>query len=268
MCASLGRHRPHGSGKPGGRACASAEAGVPRPRRVWNTLTGTAVSAVDAQSQVCALAWSRNANELVACYGAPAPRAARAPATAPGGSGTCPGQRGPWAGAAAGMARIGAVAAPGARVTARAAGDSTTAIELWRYPALTPVATLAGHTSRVLFLATSPDGQSIVTGAGAAPPGAAARPRRRAQGDSQLRAHAERAARPPPGLGDSLAPSPLHAHMRAPPGQQLLPARLCMRRGRGPPHAQARQRRGLSMRTTSVPANGKSHTAVPDCVLS
>ena len=49
----------------------------------------------------------------------------------------------------------------------RGAGYSTNAIEVWRYPALTPVATLTGHTARVLFLATSPDGQSIVTGAGA-----------------------------------------------------------------------------------------------------
>ncbi len=78
--------------------------GAPRPRRVWNTLTGTTVSAVDAQSQVCALAWSRNANELVACYGAPAPRAAQAPARAARGSGTFPGHRRPgraprWEGA-------------------------------------------------------------------------------------------------------------------------------------------------------------------------
>ena len=39
--------------------------------RVWNTNTGTAVNAVDTRSQVCALAWSRNVNELVACYGVP-----------------------------------------------------------------------------------------------------------------------------------------------------------------------------------------------------
>jgi len=71
----------------------------------------------------------------------------------------------------AGRTRLSAAAAPSVSAAARAAGYSTNAIELWRYPALTPVATLAGHTSRVLFLATSPDGQSIVTGAGAAPQG-------------------------------------------------------------------------------------------------
>lgn len=51
----------------------------------------------------------------------------------------------------------------------RIAGYSTNAIEVWRYPLLTPVATLTGHTARVLFLATSPDGQSICTGAGVCP---------------------------------------------------------------------------------------------------
>ncbi|KZV72692.1 WD40 repeat-like protein [Peniophora sp. CONT] len=37
---------------------------------------------------------------------------------------------------------------------------------IWRYPALEMVASLAGHTSRVLYLAMSPDGETIVTGAG------------------------------------------------------------------------------------------------------
>ncbi len=47
------------------------------------------------------------------------------------------------------------------------AGYSTNAINVWRYPGLQRVATLSGHTQRVLYLATSPDGRSIVTGAGA-----------------------------------------------------------------------------------------------------
>lgn len=34
------------------------------------------------------------------------------------------------------------------------------------YPACPPQATLTGHSLRVLYLAASPDGQSIVTGAG------------------------------------------------------------------------------------------------------
>ncbi|KNZ71399.1 Fizzy-related like protein [Termitomyces sp. J132] len=47
--------------------------------------------------------------------------------------------------------------------------SSTTAqnqICIWKYPALTMVASLTGHTNRVLYLAMSPDGETIVTGAG------------------------------------------------------------------------------------------------------
>jgi cell division cycle 20-like protein 1 (cofactor of APC complex) len=38
-------------------------------------------------------------------------------------------------------------------------------IIIWKYPKLSTVATLTGHQSRVLWLAGSPDGQTIVTGA-------------------------------------------------------------------------------------------------------
>ncbi|KAK0233871.1 WD40 repeat-like protein [Armillaria luteobubalina] len=47
--------------------------------------------------------------------------------------------------------------------------SSTTAqnqICIWKYPALSMVASLTGHTNRVLYLAMSPDGETIVTGAG------------------------------------------------------------------------------------------------------
>ncbi|CAG7853141.1 Protein FIZZY-RELATED 3 AltName: Full=Cell cycle switch protein CCS52B [Serendipita indica DSM 11827] len=37
---------------------------------------------------------------------------------------------------------------------------------LWKYPSMEMVASLSGHTHRVLYLAMSPDGQTIVTGAG------------------------------------------------------------------------------------------------------
>ncbi|KAI0288693.1 WD40 repeat-like protein [Russula brevipes] len=37
---------------------------------------------------------------------------------------------------------------------------------IWKYPSLDMVASLTGHTSRVLYLAMSPDGETIVTGAG------------------------------------------------------------------------------------------------------
>jgi WD40 repeat protein len=37
---------------------------------------------------------------------------------------------------------------------------------IWKYPTMSQVATLTGHTYRVLYLAMSPDGQTICTGAG------------------------------------------------------------------------------------------------------
>jgi len=45
-------------------------------------------------------------------------------------------------------------------------GYSLNQIAIWRYPCMQKIATLTGHTYRVLYLAMSPDGQSIVTGAG------------------------------------------------------------------------------------------------------
>ena len=37
---------------------------------------------------------------------------------------------------------------------------------VWKYPTMQQLATLTGHTFRVLYLASSPDNQTIVTGAG------------------------------------------------------------------------------------------------------
>lgn len=45
-------------------------------------------------------------------------------------------------------------------------GFSTHSVNLWKYPSMTPVASLTGHTYRVLYLSMSPDGGTIVTGAG------------------------------------------------------------------------------------------------------
>jgi len=45
-------------------------------------------------------------------------------------------------------------------------GYSLNQIILWKYPSMSKVTTLTGHTYRVLYLAMSPDGQTIVTGAG------------------------------------------------------------------------------------------------------
>ena len=45
-------------------------------------------------------------------------------------------------------------------------GYSQNQIIVWKHPTMTKLATLTGHTFRVLYLAVSPDGQTIVTGAG------------------------------------------------------------------------------------------------------
>jgi cell division cycle 20-like protein 1 (cofactor of APC complex) len=45
-------------------------------------------------------------------------------------------------------------------------GYSQNEINVWHYPEMQKVATLTGHTYRVLYLAMSPDGSTIVTGAG------------------------------------------------------------------------------------------------------
>lgn len=45
-------------------------------------------------------------------------------------------------------------------------GYSQNQIIVWKYPTMSKLATLTGHTLRVLYLAMSPDGQTIVTGAG------------------------------------------------------------------------------------------------------
>jgi cell division cycle 20-like protein 1, cofactor of APC complex len=45
-------------------------------------------------------------------------------------------------------------------------GFSLNQIIVWKYPTMQKLATLTGHTMRVLYLAMSPDGQTVVTGAG------------------------------------------------------------------------------------------------------
>jgi len=46
-------------------------------------------------------------------------------------------------------------------------GFSNNQVIVWKYPDLSKVSVLEGHTSRVLYLTLSPDGETIVTGAGA-----------------------------------------------------------------------------------------------------
>ena len=80
--------------------------------RFWNTNTGYCLDAVDTQSQVCALQWSKHDNELVSAH-----------------------------------------------------GYSHNQLILWKCPTMIKIAELTGHTSRVLHMAQSPDGTTIVTAA-------------------------------------------------------------------------------------------------------
>lgn len=45
-------------------------------------------------------------------------------------------------------------------------GYSQNQVVVWSFPSMAPIANLTGHTMRVLYLAVSPDGQTIITGAG------------------------------------------------------------------------------------------------------
>lgn len=45
-------------------------------------------------------------------------------------------------------------------------GYSQNAISIWKYPSMSQVVSLTGHTYRVLYLSMSPNGDTIVTGAG------------------------------------------------------------------------------------------------------
>ena len=45
-------------------------------------------------------------------------------------------------------------------------GYSQNQIVVWKYPSMNKITTLVGHNTRVLYLAQSPDGQTVVTGAG------------------------------------------------------------------------------------------------------
>jgi cell division cycle 20-like protein 1 (cofactor of APC complex) len=45
-------------------------------------------------------------------------------------------------------------------------GYSTNTLIVWRYPSMSRMATLTGHTTRVLYMTVAPDGESVCTGAG------------------------------------------------------------------------------------------------------
>eukprot|EP01017_Pseudomicrothorax_dubius_P017495 TRINITY_DN19701_c0_g1_i1.p1 TRINITY_DN19701_c0_g1~~TRINITY_DN19701_c0_g1_i1.p1 ORF type:complete len:466 (+),score=39.87 TRINITY_DN19701_c0_g1_i1:122-1519(+) len=97
--------------------------------RFWNVNTLTMTSAVDTGAQICNMMFASTANELVTTHGFSC-----ASSEIEGNSQGCP--------------------------------TPSNSLAVWRVPGMTRIATLTGHTSRVLFLASSPCGQNVVTGAG------------------------------------------------------------------------------------------------------
>lgn len=80
--------------------------------RFWNTSTGACLNTVDTKSQVCALQWSKQRNEVISSH-----------------------------------------------------GFSQNQLIVWKYPTMSKLAELTGHTARVLHLAQSPDGCTVVSAA-------------------------------------------------------------------------------------------------------
>lgn len=97
--------------------------------RFWNTLTGQPLQCIDTGSQVCNLAWSKHANELVSpCV---------------------------WPSAAALLCgRKHNICFP-LSFQVSTHGYSQNQILVWKYPSLTQVAKLTGHSYRVLYLVSS-----------------------------------------------------------------------------------------------------------------
>jgi cell division cycle 20-like protein 1 (cofactor of APC complex) len=104
--------------------------------RFWNTLTGTLNSEIDTGSQICNLMWSKNSNEVVSTHGF-----------------------------SAGQAQNQGKLTFLIRSFQKACANGNwvcVAVCIWKYPTLNQVATLTGHTYRVLYLAMSPDVSSVL----------------------------------------------------------------------------------------------------------
>jgi cell division cycle 20-like protein 1 (cofactor of APC complex) len=123
--------------------------------RFWSTATGGCLGCVDTGSQVCNLAWSANVDELVSTHGYSQNQVILWRHGGPTGVPGSP--SGGTVATAAGTTTGGQNAGTGA------AGGAMMPPGMQR---LSKMATLVGHSMRVLYLAVSPDGQTIVTGAG------------------------------------------------------------------------------------------------------
>jgi len=78
--------------------------------RIWNVNNGNNLYSIDAKSQVCAILWSKEYQELISGH-----------------------------------------------------GYANNELIIWKYPGLTKITELTGHTGRVLGMSMSPDGSTVVS---------------------------------------------------------------------------------------------------------
>jgi len=125
---------------------------------VWNLRTpAPALQFTDHLAAVKAIAWSPHQNGLLASGGGTADRCIRFWNTT---TGT------PMQAVDTGSQVCNLMWSKNVNEIVSTHGYSLNQVMVWKYPTMSKVATLSGHTYRVLYLAMSPDGQTIVTGAG------------------------------------------------------------------------------------------------------
>lgn len=125
---------------------------------VWNlTSSGPVQTYTDHQAAVKAIAWSPHQHGLLASGGGTADRCVRFWNTLTGQPLQC---------VDTGSQVCNLAWSKHSNELVSTHGYSQNQILLWKYPSLVQIAKLTGHSFRVLYLAMSPDGEAIVTGAG------------------------------------------------------------------------------------------------------
>ncbi|GBF91790.1 hypothetical protein Rsub_04895 [Raphidocelis subcapitata] len=162
--AALNGHRSEVCGlkwSPDGRQLASG--GNDNALLIWDAAASAAASSSPAlrfaehAAAVKAIAWSPHQHGLLASGGGTADRCIRFWNSATGAALSC---------VDTGSQVCNLAWSKNVNEIVSAHGYSQNQVVVWKYPSMTKLATLTGHTYRVLYLAVSPDGQTIVTGAG------------------------------------------------------------------------------------------------------
>jgi len=125
---------------------------------IWNAHNSTPmIKFAEHTAAVKAIAWSPHQNGLLASGGGTADRCIRFWNTLTSSSTSC---------VDTGSQVCNLMWSKNVNEIVSTHGYSLNQIIVWKYPAMQSIATLTGHTYRVLYLAMSPDGQTVVTGAG------------------------------------------------------------------------------------------------------